>query len=54
MLIFNSLETVLCLFFLSACLAEVTSVDHFDPGSHFLHFNLLNAHVQVNVVWDSV
>jgi len=32
----------------------ITSVDHVDPVSHFLHFNLLNAPVQVNVVWSSV
>ena len=30
----------------------ITLVDHVDPVSHFLHFNLLNAPVQVNVVWD--
>ena len=33
---------------------EIASVDHVDPVSHFLHFNLLNAHVQVNVVWSCV
>jgi len=32
----------------------LTSVDHHDPVSHFLHFNLLNVPVQVNVVWGSV
>jgi len=31
----------------------IASVDHVDPGSHFLHFNLINAPVQVNVVWSS-
>jgi len=30
------------------------SVDHVDPVSHFLHFYLINAPVQVNVVWSSV
>jgi len=32
----------------------IASVDHVDPGSHFLHFNLINAPVQYNVVWSSV
>jgi len=32
----------------------IASVDHVDPVSHFLHFNFLNAPVQVNVVWGSV
>jgi len=30
------------------------SVDHVDPVSHFLQFNLLNASAQVKVVWSSV
>jgi len=42
-----SLETVLCM-------DGITSVDHVDPVSHFLHFNLLNAPVQVNVVCGNV
>jgi len=32
----------------------ITPVDHVDLVSHFLHFNLLNASTQVNVVWSSV
>ena len=32
----------------------IASVDHVDPTTHFLRFNLLNAHVQVNVVWNCV
>ena len=30
------------------------SVDHVVPTAHFLHFILLNAPVQVNVVWNCV
>ncbi|ESW15861.1 hypothetical protein PHAVU_007G108600 [Phaseolus vulgaris] len=32
----------------------IASVDHVVPTAHFLHFNLLNAPVQVNVVWNCV
>jgi len=32
----------------------IALVDNVDLVSHFLHFNLLNALVQVNVVWSSV
>ena len=32
----------------------IASVDHVVPTAHFLHFILLNAPVQVNVVWNCV
>jgi len=32
----------------------IASVDHVVPTAHFLHFNLLNAPVQVNVVCNCV
>jgi len=32
----------------------IASIDHVDPGSHYLHFNLINALFRVNVVWISV
>jgi len=31
-----------------------TSVDHVDPVSHLLQFNVLNASAQVKVVWSSI
>jgi len=42
-----NLESVLCK-------NGIGLVDHVDPGSRFLHFNMVNVSVQVNVVWSSV